>query len=57
LSEGALLLQVKDRIEDELREDLATLKPEEVAFSERVVMHCNFVPPRIATRLWSSSGR
>ena len=30
-AEGALLLQVKDRVEGELREDLATLKPEESA--------------------------
>ena len=30
-AEGALLLQVKDRVEGELREDLATLKPEEFA--------------------------
>jgi DNA topoisomerase I len=30
-AEGALLLQVKDRVEGELREDLATLKPDEAA--------------------------
>ena len=30
-AEGALLLQVKERVEGELREDLATLKPEESA--------------------------
>ena len=29
--EGALLLQIKDAVEDELREDLAGLKPEEAA--------------------------
>lgn len=30
-AEGALLLQVKDEVESELREDLSTLKPEEAA--------------------------
>jgi DNA topoisomerase-1 len=30
-AEGALLLQVKDRVEGELREDLTALKPEESA--------------------------
>ena len=29
--EGTLLLQVKDEVEDELREDIAALRPEEVA--------------------------
>ena len=29
--EGSLLLQVKDRVEDELRDDLASLSPEEAA--------------------------
>lgn len=29
--EGNLLLEIKERVEDELREDLATLKPEEAA--------------------------
>jgi hypothetical protein len=35
-AEGALLLQVKDRVEGELREDLATLKPEESAVLSRL---------------------
>ena len=30
-AEGALLVQVKDRVDGELRDDLAILKPEEAA--------------------------